>query len=133
MKTLDIGYINKNNQKNLGYKGKSETHYNQNFYEMELGEELDRLVPYIAHCFRVFDIQELSDNLDVKTFCKVREQMDMPLGDKVAYTTRFLGDYEADAEELVILNEVFRGQNQSAVAALIRTNRHRWIDLSLLQ
>ena len=35
MKTLDVGYINKNNQKNLGYKGKSETHYNQNFYEME--------------------------------------------------------------------------------------------------
>ena len=35
MKTLDIGYINKNNQKNLGYRGKSETHYNQSFYEME--------------------------------------------------------------------------------------------------
>ena len=35
MKTLDVGYINKNNQKNLGYKGKSETHYNQNSYEME--------------------------------------------------------------------------------------------------
>lgn len=35
MRTLDIGYINKNNQKNLGYKGKSETHYNQNSYEME--------------------------------------------------------------------------------------------------
>lgn len=35
MKTLDIGYINKNNQKNLGYRGKSETHYNQNAFEME--------------------------------------------------------------------------------------------------
>ena len=35
MKTLDIGYTNKNNQKNLGYRGKSETHYNQSFYEME--------------------------------------------------------------------------------------------------
>lgn len=35
MKTLEIGYINKNNQKNLGCKGKSETHYNQNFFEME--------------------------------------------------------------------------------------------------
>ena len=35
MKTLDIGYINKNNQKNLGYRGKSETHYNQRFFEME--------------------------------------------------------------------------------------------------
>ena len=35
MKTLDVGYINRNNQKNLGYRGKSETHYNQNFYEME--------------------------------------------------------------------------------------------------
>lgn len=35
MKSLDIGYINKNNQKNLGYKGKSETHYNQNAFEMK--------------------------------------------------------------------------------------------------
>ena len=35
MKTLNVGYINKNNQKNLGYRGKSETHYNQNFFEME--------------------------------------------------------------------------------------------------
>ena len=35
MKTLDVGYINKNNQKNLGYRGKSETHYNQKFFEME--------------------------------------------------------------------------------------------------
>lgn len=34
-KTLYAGYINKNNQKNLGYSGKSETHYNQSFYEME--------------------------------------------------------------------------------------------------
>ena len=35
MKTTDAGYINKNNQKNLGYKGISETHYNQKFFEME--------------------------------------------------------------------------------------------------
>ena len=35
MKTTDTGYINKNNQKNLGYSGISETHYNQKFYEME--------------------------------------------------------------------------------------------------
>lgn len=35
MKSLDVGYINKNNQKNLGYRGKSETHYKQRFFEME--------------------------------------------------------------------------------------------------
>ncbi len=35
MKTTDAGYINKNNQKNLGYLGISETHYNQKFFEME--------------------------------------------------------------------------------------------------
>lgn len=35
MKTLVVGYINKNNQKNLGYRGKSDTHYNQNAFEME--------------------------------------------------------------------------------------------------
>ena len=35
MKTTDAGYINKNNQKNLGYRGISETHYNQKFFEME--------------------------------------------------------------------------------------------------
>ena len=35
MKTTDTGYINKNNQKNLGCRGVSETHYNQRFYEIE--------------------------------------------------------------------------------------------------
>ena len=35
MKTIDKGYINKNNQKNLGCRGVSETHYNQKFFEME--------------------------------------------------------------------------------------------------
>ena len=35
MKTTDTGYINKNNQKNLGYRGVSETHYNQKFFELE--------------------------------------------------------------------------------------------------
>ena len=35
MKTTDVGYINKNNQKNLGLKGVSTTHYNQKFFEME--------------------------------------------------------------------------------------------------
>lgn len=35
MKSLDVGYVNKNNQKNLGLRGKSDTHYNQNFFELE--------------------------------------------------------------------------------------------------
>lgn len=35
MKTTDVGYINKNNQKNYGRKCKSDNHYNQWFYEME--------------------------------------------------------------------------------------------------
>lgn len=35
MDTTAIGYINKNNQKNLGCKGLSKTHYNQRFFEME--------------------------------------------------------------------------------------------------
>ena len=35
MKTTDAGYINKNNQKNLGCAGVSDTHYNQKFYQMK--------------------------------------------------------------------------------------------------
>ena len=35
MKTTDAGYINKNNQKNNGRRGKSTNHYNQWFYEMQ--------------------------------------------------------------------------------------------------
>ena len=35
MKTTDEGYINKNNQKNLGYRGLSETHTSAKFYKME--------------------------------------------------------------------------------------------------
>ena len=35
MKTTDVGYINKNNQKNLGYRGISKTHVSAKSYEME--------------------------------------------------------------------------------------------------
>ena len=35
MKTTQAGYINKNNQKNLGYIGPSETHISAKFYQME--------------------------------------------------------------------------------------------------
>ena len=35
MKTTDAGYINKNNQKNLGYRGVSKTHISAKSYEME--------------------------------------------------------------------------------------------------
>lgn len=35
MKTTDPGYVNKNNQENLGYCGVSETHYNQRFFAMK--------------------------------------------------------------------------------------------------
>ena len=33
--TTDAGYINKNNQRNLGFIGVSQTHYNQRFFRME--------------------------------------------------------------------------------------------------
>ena len=45
-KTTDVGYINKNNQKNLGYRGISETHYNQKYFEMEC---LDCGYKYLAN------------------------------------------------------------------------------------
>ena len=35
MKSTDAGYINKNNQKNLGYRGISETHVCAKSYDME--------------------------------------------------------------------------------------------------
>ena len=35
MKSTETGYINKNNQKNNGRRGRSTNHYNQWFYEME--------------------------------------------------------------------------------------------------
>ena len=35
MKSTDVGYINRNNQKNLGYHGISKTHISAKSYEME--------------------------------------------------------------------------------------------------
>lgn len=52
MKTTDIGYINKNNQKNNGRKGKSITHYNQWFYELECLNCGDR---YVANGCDIWD------------------------------------------------------------------------------
>jgi Zn finger protein HypA/HybF involved in hydrogenase expression len=51
MKTTDAGYINKNNQKNLGYRGDSTTHYNQKFFEMEC---LDCGHKYMANGYDVW-------------------------------------------------------------------------------
>ena len=46
MKTTDEGYINKNNQKNLGCRGVSETHISAKCYEMEC---LDCSHKYLAN------------------------------------------------------------------------------------
>lgn len=46
MKSTDVGYINKNNQKNLGYRGISETHVSAKSYEMEC---LDCSHKYLAN------------------------------------------------------------------------------------
>ena len=35
MKSTDVGYVNRNNQKNLGYMGVSETHVSAKSYEIE--------------------------------------------------------------------------------------------------
>lgn len=105
----------------------------QDCFEMELVEELDRLVPLIAQHFTKFDIQELSDNLDVRTFCKIREMLGMQLSEKVACTTAFLGEYDADENERKILNEMFRGQNIQTIQVIQSRGQHNWIDLSLLQ
>ncbi len=35
MKSTDVGYVNRNNQKNLGYRGISKTHISAKSYEME--------------------------------------------------------------------------------------------------
>ena len=35
MKTTDVGYVNKNNQENLGDCGMSKNHYNQRFFTMK--------------------------------------------------------------------------------------------------
>ena len=46
MKSTETGYINKNNQRNNGLKGISDTHYNQRFYGMEC---LDCGYKYLAN------------------------------------------------------------------------------------
>lgn len=51
MKSTEVGYINKNNQKNNGRKCKSENHYNQWFYEMEC---LDCGNKYYANGFDIW-------------------------------------------------------------------------------
>ena len=65
MKTTNAGYINKNNQKNLGYRGVSETHYNQKFFEMEC---LDCGYKYLANGCDVWlrKCPSCQDNSDFK-------------------------------------------------------------------
>lgn len=99
----------------------------QDCYEMELVEELDRLVPLIAKHFRSLNIQELSDNLDIRTFCKVRDLLDwMSLEEKLHCTNRFLGDYQATDEELLILNDFLKGCPRQLLEYL-KSQGLRWV------
>ena len=73
MKTTDAGYINKNNQKNLGYRGVSDTHYNQKFFEMQC---LDCGHTYMANGCDVW-LRKCPKCQDDKSFAEKKIQQEM--------------------------------------------------------
>lgn len=81
MKTTDIGYINKNNQKNLGYRGISDTHYNQKFFEMEC---LNCGHKYMANGCDVW-LRKCPKCVGVKTKVSVTQNKSRKIPDKLRY------------------------------------------------
>ena len=96
MKTTDVGYINKNNQKNLGYRGLSETHVSAKFYEMEcldcghkyMDNGCDiwlRKCPMCAHKSRSMAKSKVLDSL-LKEEGKNTKRKSRVISDKLRYT-----------------------------------------------
>ena len=105
-KTTEIGYINKNNQKNLGYAGGSETHYNQNFFEMEC---LDCGHRYFANGCDVWQRKCPACQVDKKSvYSKVAEEI------KLTFQNAEVGREYTSAEIKEKVNMTF-GRNKSSV------------------
>ena len=95
MKTTDVGYINKNNQKNIGLKGRSDTHYNQNFFELEC---LDCGHKYLANgcdvwlrkCPKCTSVKPKKKNVPTKTHSR-------KISDKLRYKVLKRDNYKCCA------------------------------------
>ena len=76
-------------------------------YQLELPCELEFLIPFIGATLGKFQIRDLSDNLDVKTFVSALRCYVAPWGEKVNKLHEFMtiGTYEPTNEERVILRQ----------------------------
>lgn len=81
MKSTDIGYVNKNNQKNNGRKCKSDTHFNQWFYEMEC---LDCGNKYYANGFDIW-LRKCPECQVSKKSCDTVRKSSRTVSDKLRY------------------------------------------------
>lgn len=79
----------------------------QQCYELELPCELEFLIPFIGATLGKFQIRDLSDNLDVKTFVLALQCYKAPWGELVNKLHEFMtiGKYEPSNEDKMILRQ----------------------------
>jgi hypothetical protein len=80
-------------------------------YELQLPNELQTLIPYIAKYLDSLKIKQVSEALDIETFANVLKQTSRSAVDKVKIIEEFLGDYTANEQEQRILAGLFVREN----------------------
>lgn len=85
----------------------------QQCYEYELQSELDYLIPRIVQLLPSIDVGVLSDNLDLKTFCRILQQFKAMPNQKIELITSFLGDYQCTEQDIEEINPIFNSNNNT--------------------
>lgn len=88
----------------------------QQCYENELITELDYLTPYIAKYLTCLDMNVLSDNLDLPTFCRILQFYNSAPNEKINFLVSFLGDYRCNEQDLISVKDLFDSNNSSDLA-----------------
>ncbi|OHT02081.1 BTB/POZ domain containing protein [Tritrichomonas foetus] len=86
-------------------------------YDNELTSELLFLTQYIAYFLPQLNLQSLSDNLDVPTFCQVLEKCEIEPEKKMTTLTTFLGNYQCTESDMEAIVQLFDPKNPLTRAA----------------
>lgn len=103
--------------------------YIEQCYTSNLSTELEYLTPFIAEHFDEFEIDYLSNQLDVKIFAKIMNLTSFPIDRKIEIVTEFLGDYalEDEEEKAALLSIIESHKNDKSFRVLITKNKPSWI------
>ncbi|EAX90673.1 hypothetical protein TVAG_495100 [Trichomonas vaginalis G3] len=96
-------------------------------YDNQIEDQLPYLSQFIIKNYNSYDIQTLSDSYDVMAFAAIIRQVQLPIDKLISDITAFLGDFEADEEELAALNKLLFDYNTEDKRKAFEKSKPKWI------